>query len=246
MYITDTRPVKVNGFVIPHDHGADPSIRLSAQVSDTAAMIVCRMDNDAVVKALQVGLHGHGNYTRIHGNQGVMENARMGNRSQMRVHRSPWLKQEGNEPGDEEYVPGFPAEFEEAGKTGHGGGDFFTSLYFARAIRSGEQPFLDVYRGVAMSIVGVLAWRSALSDGIPLEVPDFRDEEARLRYEDDHWSPDPKRKHTLAKEHVAPRALEGEIVKSAAALELAKEVWGAQGYDIEAEERVVVLAEPDE
>ena len=54
------------------------------------------------------------------------------------------------------------------------------------------------------------------------------------------------RKHTLAKEHVAPRALEGEIVKSAAALELAKEVWGAQGYDIEAEERVVVLAEPDE
>jgi hypothetical protein len=35
-------------------------------------------------------------------------------------------------------------------------------------------------------------------------------------------------------------------VKSAAALELAKEVWGAQGYDIEAEERVVVLAEPDE
>jgi hypothetical protein len=98
MYITDTRPVKVNGFVIPHDHGADPSIRLSAQVSDTAAMIVCRMDNDAVVKALQVGLHGHGNYTRIHGNQGVMENARMGNRSQMRVHRSPWLKQEGGSP----------------------------------------------------------------------------------------------------------------------------------------------------
>ena len=84
-----------------------------------------------------------------------MENARMGDRSQMRVHRSPWLKQEGEEPGDEEYTPEFPAEFEEAAKTGHGGGDFFTSMHFAQAIRSGKQPFLDVHRGVSMSIVGV-------------------------------------------------------------------------------------------
>ena len=27
-----------------------------------------------------------------------------------------------------------------------------------------------------MSSVGILAWKSALQDGIPVEVPDFRDE----------------------------------------------------------------------
>lgn len=36
----------------------------------------------------------------------------------------------------------------------------FTNYYFAEAIRIGKQPFLDVYRSVAMSAVGFLAWRS--------------------------------------------------------------------------------------
>ena len=40
----------------------------------------------------------------------------------------------------------------------------------------GTPPFLDVYRGVAMSSVGILAWKSALEDGRPFDVPDFRDE----------------------------------------------------------------------
>ena len=66
--------------------------------------------------------------------------------------------------GETVYTPQFPAEYSEAGRTGHGGGDFFTSHHFAEAIRSGQQPFLDVYRGVSMSIVGILAWRSALND----------------------------------------------------------------------------------
>ena len=74
MYITDTRPVKVNGFVIPFDF-ADPTQTLHMNRSDTAAVIICRMDNDAVMKSLHGALRGHGNYVRIHGNKGVMETA---------------------------------------------------------------------------------------------------------------------------------------------------------------------------
>jgi len=40
-------------------------------------------------------------------------------------------------------------------------------LYHSDAIRMGRHPYLDVYRGVAMSIVGILAWRSALNDSAP-------------------------------------------------------------------------------
>ena len=43
-----------------------------------------------------------------------------------------------------------------------------------------------------MSSVGIVAWRSALEDGAPLDMPDFRDESSRQAVEDDHWSPWPQ------------------------------------------------------
>ena len=94
MYITDTRPVKVNGFVVPYDD-SDPSKILHMGRADTAAMIVCRMNNDAVLKSLHGALRGHGNYVRIHGNKGLMENARHGDKQRLRVWREPWEKNPG-------------------------------------------------------------------------------------------------------------------------------------------------------
>lgn len=43
-----------------------------------------------------------------------------------------------------------------------------------------------------MTLPGILGYRSACNGNVPLEVPDFRKEEIRKRYENDHWSPDPK------------------------------------------------------
>ena len=43
-----------------------------------------------------------------------------------------------------------------------------------------------------MSSVGILAWKSALKDGMPFAVPDFRDEQSRRPFENDHWSPWPE------------------------------------------------------
>ena len=56
-----------------------------------------------------------------------------------------------------------------------------------------------------------------------------------LRYEDDHWTPDPARAAQLAPSMVAPSSLE-PVVKSAEAKALAREVWGKQGYDMDVEE----------
>ena len=61
-------------------------------------------------------------------------------------------------------------------------------------------------------------------------MPDFRDEEARRRYEDDHWTPDPVRARSLPPDMIAPSALGGPTIKSAEARQLAKQVWGEQGY----------------
>ena len=224
MYITDTRPVKVNGFVVPYDY-SDPSKTLHMDRADTAAMIICRMDNEAVLKSLHGALRGHGNYVRIHGNEGLMENARHGDKQRLRVWREPWEKNQG-EPIETVYTPDFPNHHAEATRAGHGGGDFFTSYYFAEAIRSDEPPYLDVYRGIDMSIAGIQAWRSALNDSAPIAVPDFRDEAVRQQYENDDWSPDPNR----SKEGQPPSSILGTIEPSDDAKKLAKKIWSKQGY----------------
>jgi len=224
MYITDTRPVKVNGFVIPYDFN-DPTQTMHVRRGDTAAVIICRMDNDAVLKSLHGGLRGHGNYVRIHGNRGLMENCRVGDRNMVRLHRAPFDKDEG-EPVETVYLPDFPVHHQEATRTGHGGGDFFTRYHFAQAIRTGEQPYLNVYRAVDMSICGILAYRSALADSAPVDVPDFRKESERRKYEDDTWSPDPERR---GPGQPLPSVL-GDIQPTDEAVRFAREVWKEAGH----------------
>jgi hypothetical protein len=42
-----------------------------------------------------------------------------------------------------------------------------------------------------MSSLGILAWKSVLAKGMQMEIPDFRDEENRKKYENDHFNPFP-------------------------------------------------------
>ena len=147
---------------------------------------------------------------RIHGNKGVMENTRHGDKQRLRVWREPWEKRKG-EPVETVYKPDFPNHHQEATRAGHGGGDFFTSHHFAEAIRTGEPPYLDVYRGIDMSIAGIQAWRSVLADSAPMDVPDFRVESVRKKHAKDDWSPDPEQK----KQGQPSSSLLGELEPSA-------------------------------
>jgi len=124
------------------------------------------------------------------------------------------------------YQPVFPVHADLAKEAGHGGGDFFTNYYFAEAIRAAKQPYLDVYRGVTMSIAGIQAWRSALEQGTPHDIPDLRSEEVRKMYEADDWSPDPTRDGP----HRLPTTILPELTPSAEAIAFSKDVWAKQGY----------------
>ena len=74
---------------------------------------------------------------------------------------------------------------------GHGGSDFLLSKRFLDYLRGEYEPFFDVYRSVALSAAGILAWYSALEDGKPYDIPDFTDKEAREQYADDFRTPFP-------------------------------------------------------
>ena len=99
--------------------------------------------------------------------------------------------------------------------------------HFARAIRTGEPPFLDVYRGAAMSIVGILAYRSALDDGNTVEVPDVRQPEVRAQIADDDWNPDPSR----WREGDPFPSILGKIEPPPEGLAAAQKVWREMGYE---------------
>ena len=223
MFITDTRPVKVSAFPVPYDTD-DPTLTDTVRVSDTAAPMLIRMDNGAVMKSLHGGLRGHGIHVRIHGNKGLMETCRNGSGG-LRVWREPWEKRKG-EPVETVYRPDFPEHHAEATRTGHGGGDFFTNYHFAEAIRTGKQPYLDVYRAIDMTLCGIQGWRSALADGDSVEIPDFRKELVRRKYVRDDWSPDPAR----AKKGQPPSSILGRLSPSKRAIQFSRKVWRSKGY----------------
>jgi len=225
MYITGTWPVQVNALVIPRSDD-DPVTARTARRNDAASLIALRMDNGAVTKLLQVGLRGEGIWVRIHGSRGQMENLRHGDRNLVRVRREQY-HEEPSGPVEEMYLPQFPEHHELAAATGHGGGDFFVSYHFAQAIHAGQQPFLDVYRAVAMSAVGIQAYRSALADGNTMAVPDFRQAEVRRQYAQDDWSPDPAQ-HRPGQPWPSIR---GDLPPSAQGLEYARRIWREGGHE---------------
>jgi predicted dehydrogenase len=230
MCITDTMPVKVNGLSIACRSVDEQTVR----VADPGSVILCRMDNGAVFRIFGLLLPGHSNWYRVHGSRGAMEVARgpgyFGS-GQVRVWHEEWDLREGEEK-ERVYAPDWPEHGDLARQAGHGGGDFWTCFHFAQAIRSGRPPYLDVYRGVAMSSVGILAWKSALEDGQPYAVPDFKDEASRRQYQDDHWSPWP--------EHAGPGqpmpSILGRVEPSPRGRELAHQVWREIGYAQAADE----------
>lgn len=224
MYITDRMPVKVNGLSIAcREVDAE-----TARVADPGSVILCRMDNGAVFRIFGLLLPGHSNWSRVHGVKGAMEITRgpgYFGPGQVRVWHDHWLREPG-QPSERVYVPDWPEHADLANRAGHGGGDFWTNFEFANAIRSGRPPFLDVYRGVAMSSVGILAWKSALEDGAPFEVPDFRKEASRKKWAADHWSPFPQDRGPGQ----PPPSILGTPKPTAKGLAAAKAVWDKIGY----------------
>jgi predicted dehydrogenase len=218
MVITDAMPVCVNALSIADATQEERGVR----VGDPGSVILCRMDNGAVFRLFGLTLPGHRVYYRLHGTRGMMENTLDG---QVRVAHEAWDRQPG-EPLERTYRPDFPEHGELARRAGHGGGDFWTTYHFAQAIRSGEPPYLDVYRGLAMSAVGIAAWKSALAEGAPVPVPDFREESARRQYENDDWSPWLEDRRPGQ----PPPSIRGLLTPGEPAVAFARQVWAEIGY----------------
>jgi predicted dehydrogenase len=225
MAITDTMPVRVNGFVsrLPLDSKRK---RLWRQ-QDLGGTIIATMDNDAVFKLVQWSMPGHSIFYRLHGECGLMETGRgpgyWGPGSVRLVH-DEWDCKPGQAP-EKLYYPRFPDWAKDAVSAGHGGGDFFTNYYFAQAIRTAKQPYLNVYRAVAMSVVGIMAWKSVLDNSNSYAMPDFKSEKSRKGWQDDSWSP-----MNIDDPNAPPAGSRGKRDIIPQSLKEARKIWKGLGY----------------
>ncbi|MBE6564537.1 MAG: Gfo/Idh/MocA family oxidoreductase [Ruminococcaceae bacterium] len=220
MFMTNTMPKRVTGFTCK----IDPAYRKDQiKKSDNGGIVVCEMDNGAIFRTLQGGIRPDTRNYRLLCTHGACEiERRTGDLFVWHDDhdRNGQVKQRA-------YLPDWPEHGDLASKATHGGGDFWVMYYFTKAIHDNVQPYLDVYRGVAMSTVGIQAWRSIVNGNIPFEIPDFKNEDERKKYENDTWNP-------IRKENIDPATQPPITVTgwepSAEALAAAKAVWEKTDY----------------
>ncbi|MBP3323713.1 MAG: Gfo/Idh/MocA family oxidoreductase [Clostridia bacterium] len=167
---------------------SDPVVKNNG---DKVSIITTQNDDGSIFRVVGCSrFGGHHNAYRICGTKGQIENLRgMGNKVMLRYNE--WEIPEGKEEINC-YEAQWNDKDEELIKTaGHGGSDFITARIFVEAIKANKQPEFpfDVYSATVMSSVAILAHRSMLDGGKPYEIPDFRKEEDRAKWENDRLTP---------------------------------------------------------
>lgn len=190
MWATGATPKKVSANAVFSP--VDESIPTSKYNADKFATIITQNDDGSVFRVCGCSaLGGQHHCTRVCGTKGQIENLR-GTDDNILLRYNPWDKPEGVEKENQLYVPTFEDKDEKFIKqSGHAGSDFLAPRMFIECIRENKQPVFpfDIHSAVNMSSVAILAHRSILNGGIPYDIPDFHNEDARLQYEKDDATP---------------------------------------------------------
>jgi len=144
---------------------------------------VCRINGSSYIAP-------HGNWYRVGCLNGGAETIR-GDEKKIRVAYNSWCVPEGDH-RECVYEAQWQADADKANANGHGGGDYWVVKHFVDAILEGKQPFFDVYRSTAIAAVSILGWRSVLNKSKRYDIPDFRRERDKKKWENDDLTPFPK------------------------------------------------------
>lgn len=188
--ITGRRPVRVTGLAtrpIPEQYEKGLSHGI-------AGIEMVTLDNGAIAKSI------HGELKRepasvnyeIYGTRGCMETKRLGEQN-LNVYIEGDKACHGNveDYHPEKFVSAALAE----GVNSHGGSDFYATHFFIQKILGrpeGYEYSIDVYKAVDMGICGILAYRSNLNGGIPMDLPDLRKLAERNAFRNDNACTNPE------------------------------------------------------
>jgi len=218
LMMTGERPASVTGIMTRFD----PKYYQAALSMMTAGIEMVTKTSGAVFKSIHGGLKrepGSVNY-ELYGDKGCMETQRFGE-PYLNVYIEGDKACVGNR---ESYFPQKFIDAELARNFGtHGGSDFYATHFFIQKIlnRPGKEYSIDVYSAVDMGICGLLAYRSCLTGGIPVEVPDLRDPAQRGKYRNDHACTTPE----VAGDQLLPRIPGGVEDAPPEAYEKIRRLW---------------------
>lgn len=181
MLVTGTRPKRVVAF--PGNRRLPGYIVEAPKGMGGVAPSLIEMDNGGIVRNLMGATTNDSHIQRLWGTLGSAE-INTGKGLQLRLGGS------GSSPKFA-VNPTWDNLGELASKTGHGGGDFWVLYYFARQIFFGTPGPFDVYGASDVTLPGILALRSALDNGKPQTVPDFRKKADRDAFRSDDWQQKP-------------------------------------------------------
>lgn len=189
-YITGVMPKRVTALPVSHPFDKETCLSdLYWRLPDRSAIVSCFNDDGSVFRVTGWAQFGaEGNSYRICGTLGQIENIR-GEDGRIMLRYNDYAVPEGMSKVNS-YLPEWQTnDGGLADMAGHGGGDYFVVKEFFESIREKKQPIFDVYFGVTLSAVAILAHRSALEYGMPYDVPDFHLEADRVKYENDFDTP---------------------------------------------------------
>lgn len=177
MHITRTRPVRV--VALPGErHLAGYLTTDPREGMGGVAPSLITMSNGGLMRNLMGATTNDSHIQRFWGTLGAAE-----------WNRGLFLRLGGSGGSPKlEVTPEWPMLAEYADTMGHGGSDFWMLYHFARHILFGEPAFFDIYNAADCTIPGILAFRSALENGRPYDVPDFRNKAERDRHRRDHFA----------------------------------------------------------
>ncbi len=185
MHMTGAMPAAVNAKCVYADKAG---WELEGELKkDVGAAIFCETDRGAIFHITGWAKYApHGVWYRLCCMNGGAETVR-GDTNRVRISYNEWSLPNG-QPKEAVILSSF-GDDTKAGKTGHGGGDYWIMNEFIKAYRTKTEPYFNVYRAAAMSAVGILAWRSCMNRGCEYKIPDFRNEDSRKECENDDLSP---------------------------------------------------------
>lgn len=180
LYMTGLRPIKVVGL----EGRNRPFMRDLGSPAPCFGLEMITLENGAILKSLHGGFkhNKHRANYELNGDRGALKD--LANANELAIYREG----EGENCEGTHSVITAKHVHPAGAKTGHGGGDFYTTHYFIRAIHGDAEALeriIDVYMAVDMCISGILAYRSIVNGGCTVEIPNLRNPEERDAYRND-------------------------------------------------------------
>ncbi len=191
IHITGLRPVKVTGFESKLN---ERKIRCGSK-SGLFGVEMIELENGGIIKSIHGDLYKNSIWYSVYGSKGRMETAREDaddkGVSRLYVNCNAFSGEYQND----ERLDYFPKrEFDDVAESyGHGSSDFYSMHNFVSKILGDENAdVIDVYEALDMFLPGMFAYRSVLQGGVPLEIPNLRDESQRDKWRNDTACTDEK------------------------------------------------------